>query len=53
MVRYLWSIRKRKMDNRLQNALNLCNNNKFEEVLILLEEVIKVDRRSKTSRRRL
>lgn len=40
----------RNMDNRLQNALNLCNNNKFEEVLILLEEVIKVDRRSKTSR---
>jgi len=50
MERYLWSIRKREMDNRLQNALNLCNNNKFEEVLILLEEVIKVDRnrRSKT-----
>ena len=31
------------MDNRLQNALNLCNNNKFDKALPILEEIVKDD----------
>ena len=31
------------MTNKLQQALNLCNNNDFEKALPLLEEVIKED----------
>lgn len=31
------------MDNRLQNALNLCNNNKFDKAFPILEEIVKDD----------